>query len=56
LIQKITRLESELQNIKEKSGAALLNSVDEKEKEELKRNISDLITRIDFHLSAERQA
>jgi predicted nuclease with TOPRIM domain len=56
LIQKITRLETELQNIKEKSGAALLNSVDEKEKEELKRNISDLITRIDFHLSAERQA
>jgi predicted nuclease with TOPRIM domain len=56
LLKKISRLEAELHNMKEKSGAEISNSLDEKEKEELKKNIADLVTKIDFHLSAERQA
>jgi predicted nuclease with TOPRIM domain len=56
LIQKISRLESEVKNLKGKPEHGTFNSLDEKEKQELKRNIGDLISRIDFHLSAERQA
>ncbi|MDO8550977.1 MAG: hypothetical protein Q7S39_12620 [Ignavibacteria bacterium] len=52
LTQKISKLESELQTMKEKSGAGLFNSFNEKERKELKTNIGDLISRIDFHLSS----
>ena len=55
LEEKILKLESELQNIKNNSGNNFFNSLDEKEREELKNNIGDLISRIDFHLSAGRQ-
>ncbi|RPI75446.1 MAG: hypothetical protein EHM47_02580 [Ignavibacteriales bacterium] len=56
ILQKISRLETELQKFKEKSSNGFFNSLDNTEKDELKKNIGDLITRIDFHLSAERQA
>lgn len=56
LLQKISRMETEIQSLKEKPTNGFSNSFDEKEKEELKKNIGDLISRIDFHLSAERQA
>jgi chromosome segregation ATPase len=52
LEQKISKLESELQNIKKKPGNDFFNSLNEKEKEELKNNIGELISRIDFHLSS----
>ncbi|OGU77841.1 MAG: hypothetical protein A2V93_06785 [Ignavibacteria bacterium RBG_16_34_14] len=52
LTQKISRIETELHNMKEKSGTGLFNSLNEKEREELKKNIGDLISRIDFHLSS----
>jgi len=52
LEQKISKLESELQNIKKKSGTDFFNSLNEKEREELRNNIGDLISRIDFHLSS----
>jgi chromosome segregation ATPase len=52
LTQKISKLESEVQNIKKKGGTDFFNSLDEKEREELKNNIGDLISRIDFHLSS----
>lgn len=55
LLQKITRLESELQKFKDKKEPEFFNSLNEKEKEEFKKNIGDLISRIDFHLAAERQ-
>jgi hypothetical protein len=52
LEKKITKLESELQNTNKKSGNDFFNSLSQKEKEELKTNIGDLISRIDFHLSS----
>jgi predicted nuclease with TOPRIM domain len=46
---------SELEAKKEKPGLAIFNSLGEEDKEELKNNISTLISRIDFHLSNDRQ-
>lgn len=55
LLKNISGIESELKIIKEKPGLAALHSLGEEEKKELKNNISDLISRIDFHLSDDRQ-
>lgn len=52
LLQKVSKLESELQKVKGKSGAGFFKYLSEKEKEELKNNIGELISRIDFHLSS----
>ncbi len=52
LTQKISKLEAEVQNMKKKPGTDFFNSLNEKEREELKSNIGDLISRIDFHLSS----
>ncbi len=56
LLQKLSSLESEIKNYKKNSDVELFGSLENKDKEELKKNIGDLISRIDFHLSAERQA
>lgn len=56
LLQKISKLELEIKNIKENPVKGIFNSIEDTEKEELKKNIGDLISRIDFHLSAGRQA
>jgi len=53
LTEKISKLEAELKSLKEKSGNGLFSSLEDKDKEELKKNINELITKIDFHLSAE---
>jgi hypothetical protein len=55
LEKKVFKLESEFKNIEKKLPDDFFNSLDVKEREELKNNIGDLITRIDFHLSAARQ-
>ena len=52
LDEKVSKLEFEIQNLKKKSKTDFLSSLNEKEREELKNNIGDLISRIDFHLSS----
>ncbi len=52
LDEKISKLEFDM---KKKSKTDFLGTLNEKEREELKNNIGDLISRIDFHLSAVRQ-
>lgn len=53
LLEKISKLETELQKKIEKTNSEMFSLLGEKEKEELKNNINDLLTRIDFHLSAD---
>ena len=55
LQQNISTLQEEIRKYKEKPDLALFSGLGKEEKEELKNNISELISRIDFHLSAERQ-
>src|SRR5690606_9181735 len=53
LTEKISKLEAELKYLKEKSGNGLFSSLEDKDKEELKKNIKEIIKKIDCHLSAE---
>ena len=54
LHQRISELESEVQQLKESTGDVI--SLNMEEREELKKKIKNLISRIDYHLSASRQS
>lgn len=52
LRSKITELEIEIENLKKEPDT--FNVLNNKERDTLKTKIQDLISRIDYHLSAER--
>jgi len=52
LLQKIASLENEIKNIGESSEENLFNSLNLKERENLKVKLQNLITKIDYHLSS----
>lgn len=52
LKSKITELEIEIENLKKEPDT--FNILNNKERDTLKTKIQDLISRIDYHLSAER--
>jgi len=45
-------LETEIENIKKQSNTEVFNSLDEEEREDLKNKISNLISKIDLHISS----
>jgi predicted nucleic acid-binding Zn-ribbon protein len=52
LIQKISMLETEIENIKKQNHTEIFNSLDEEEREDLKSKITNLISKIDLHISS----
>jgi chromosome segregation ATPase len=50
IMQKVSELENEIKSLQNNNN---LNPYNEKEKESLKIKLQNLITRIDYHLSAE---
>ena len=52
LLQKLAALESEIKDIGENTETNLFNSLNLKERENLKVKLQNLITRIDYHLSS----
>ena len=52
LLQKLAALDSEIKNLDENTEANLFNSLNLKERENLKVKLQNLITRIDYHLSS----
>ena len=56
LSHKIVKLQGELEHFQQENGSNVFNSLNVKEKEELKIKIQEIISRINFHLSADRQA
>lgn len=55
LTQKILKYEGEIEQLKTESESGQLNSLNLKEREELKLKLQSLISRINYHLSADRQ-
>jgi predicted RNase H-like nuclease (RuvC/YqgF family) len=53
LTQKILRLQNEIQSFQKDSEDNIFNSLNLKEREELKVKLRNLITRIDYHLNAD---
>ncbi len=57
LYQKIASMEEEINYLKSKAEQGIgLGTMDSDERESLKVRLQELVTRINFHLSAERQA
>ena len=57
LYQKIAAMEEEINYLKSKTEQGIgLSAMDSEERESLKVRLQDLITRINYHLSPERQA
>ena len=52
LTQKISMLETEIENIKKQNHIEIFNSLDEEEREDLKSKITNLISKIDLHISS----
>ena len=52
LLQKLAALESEIKDIGENTETNLFNSLNLKERENLKVKLQNLISRIDYHLSS----
>jgi uncharacterized protein YlxW (UPF0749 family) len=52
LSQKVLKLENEIESLKSESENKSENSLNVKEKEELKGKIENLISKIDYHLSS----
>ena len=52
LIEKLSKLESELQNLQSGSNQDLFHSLNMKEKEELKLKLRNLLSKIDYHISS----
>jgi DNA-binding winged helix-turn-helix (wHTH) protein len=52
LSQKILKLQSELENFKKGSESIIFNSLNSKEREDIKVKLQNLISKIDYHLSA----
>ncbi len=55
LTQKLVKYEGEIEHLKTESESGQLNSLNLKEREELKLKLQNLISRINIHLSADRQ-
>jgi SMC interacting uncharacterized protein involved in chromosome segregation len=53
LNEKITKLEGELNKFQSDADLKFLNSLDPEEKDNLKTKVESLISRINFHLSAD---
>ena len=56
MTHKIVKLQGELERFQKESESNAFNSLNLKEKEELKIKIQEIISRINYHLSSERQA
>jgi transcription initiation factor IIF auxiliary subunit len=52
LIEKLSKLDSELQNLQSSTDQDLFNSLNMKEKEDLKLKLRNLLSKIDFHISS----
>ena len=52
LVEKLSKLDSELQNLQSGTDQDLFNSLNMKEKEDLKLKLRNLISKIDFHISS----
>ena len=52
LVEKLSKLESELQNLQSGSNQDLFHSLNMKEKEELKLKLKNLLSKIDYHISS----
>jgi len=53
LAQKVSELERDLKVFQNNNAENIINSFNEKEKESLKIKLQNLISRIDYHLSAD---
>ena len=53
LAQKISELENDLKQLQNNNSVNNLNTYNEKEKESLKIKLTNLISKIDYHLSAD---
>ena len=52
LVEKLSKLESELQNLQSGNNLDLFHSLSMKEKEELKLKLRNLLSKIDYHISS----
>ena len=52
LVDKLTKLQSELENIQPGGNQDLFHSLNMKEKEELKLKLRNLLSKIDYHISS----
>jgi predicted RNase H-like nuclease (RuvC/YqgF family) len=55
LQKKIENMQNEIKKLQNDSENDMINSLNLKERETLKVKLKDLISRIDYHLSADRQ-
>lgn len=55
LQKRILEIEQDLEFLKEDKEGNILNTLNSKERETLKLKLQDIISRIDYHLSADRQ-
>ncbi len=55
LVGKLEELENKLQEVSENTETSLFNTLNTKERENLKIRLQNLISKIDHHLSADRQ-
>jgi predicted nuclease with TOPRIM domain len=56
LQKKLVEIEQQLADIKEESQGNIFNTLNSKEKETIKSKLQDIISKIDYHLSLERQS
>ena len=52
LVEKLSKLESVLQNLQSGNNLDLFHSLNMKEKEELKLKLKNLLSKIDYHISS----
>ena len=52
LVEKLSKLESELQNLQSGNDQDLFHSLNMKEKEDLKLKLRNLLSKIDYHISS----
>ena len=52
LVEKLSKLDSELQNLHSGSDQDLFHSLNMKEKEDLKLKLRNLLSKIDYHISS----
>ena len=52
LVEKLSKLESELQDLQSGNNPDLFHSLSMKEKEELKLKLGNLLSKIDYHISS----
>ena len=52
LVEKLSNLDSELQNLRSGNNQDLFHSLNMKEKEDLKLKLRNLLSKIDYHISS----